>query len=130
MIKILISTGVQWQSQIHSSLTSHHLIALPFGREKRGWLTPEDMPKPSETIRNLVGPIAQQRLARQKKDAAESGLPVVLLMKASDEQRVLNHLRQDPMTWVMAMLTYLDSQAPQEGDQTNADANKSSIVQP
>jgi hypothetical protein len=79
------------------------------------------MPKPSETIRNLTGPIAQQRLARQKQDAAQAGLPVVL-MKASDEQRVLNQLCQDPMTWVMAILTYLDSKE----EQNDASAQKPS----
>ena len=65
--------------------------------------------KPSEQIKNMIPAIAKGRLDRQKNAQVAARNPVIL--SEAEERQVMAMLGQDPMTWVMGILTYLDQQA-------------------
>lgn len=64
---------------------------------------------PSEQIKNMIPAIAKGRLDRQKNAQVVARNPVIL--SEAEERRVLAMLANEPMTWVMGVLTYLDQQA-------------------
>ncbi len=66
--------------------------------------------KPSEQIKNMIPTIAKGRLDRQKKNAQVVARNPII-MSAAEERQVLAMLGQEPMTWVMGILTYLNQQA-------------------
>ena len=65
--------------------------------------------KPSEQIKNMIPAIAKGRFERQKYAQMASPHPVILT--EAEERQVLAMVANEPMTWVMGILTYLDQQA-------------------
>lgn len=65
--------------------------------------------KPSQQIRNIMPAIAQQRLAK----AQQMTMSTPVLLTEMDERRVLANLGQEPLSWVMAIMAYLDLQQEQ-----------------
>lgn len=64
---------------------------------------------PSEQIKQINRAIAQQRLSKAKAVRAASQRRI-FIMADEEQQAALAALGQDPMTWVMGILTYLDLQ--------------------
>ncbi len=62
------------------------------------------MPKMSEQVGALVPDIARQRACRIKANAVGT-----IIIDAQLDERLLARIRQDPMTWVIALMTLLDN---------------------
>ena len=80
--------------------------------------------KPSEEIRLFCNAIAMRRMAKQRGvQTIMTGAAVIL--SAQEEERVLAGLRDDPMTWIMSILTWLDKDAAKAKEARAGSAHKS-----
>jgi hypothetical protein len=70
--------------------------------------------KPSERVKQFVPAVAQQRLAKMK----EGGGIRNGIIDLQADARLLKQLGNEPMTWVIAVLTYLDNEADMERPST------------
>lgn len=62
--------------------------------------------KPSEQVKAMIPGIAEQRLKNIRGNRAANGH--IVLMTDMQRQRALESLQQDPMTWIIAILSHLD----------------------
>ena len=70
---------------------------------------PKAPTKPSEIIRAITQQVVQKRFAQDKDELRKQGELVIL---SPQEQAVAYQLLgKDPMTWVMAIMGYLDGEA-------------------
>jgi hypothetical protein len=83
--------------------------------------------KPSEAIRDIIPAICKQRLAKARAMVRQTIGPTLLMSKQEEDAALVN-ISQDPLTWVMGILTYLDEQDQKKGE-ADADASEPSIVQ-
>lgn len=68
--------------------------------------------KPSQRVNQFVPAIAKQRVEKMKA-SSRSGL-----IDLQADARLLKQATNDPMTWVIAVLTYLDNEADRERPST------------
>jgi hypothetical protein len=69
---------------------------------------------PSQQIRDIVPVVARQRLEKARRVQRVAGPPIII--SGMEEQQMLAALNQEPLTWIMAIMTYLDGQAAQRDD--------------
>ncbi len=62
--------------------------------------------KPSEFIQSILPKIAEGRMEEVRKQMRSSGN--FTLLSQGQEIQIQSQLCQDPMTWVMAIMTFLD----------------------
>jgi hypothetical protein len=63
--------------------------------------------KPSDQVKQLAQLVAQQRLRKAKTEANNINR-ITVIMSPAEERRVLESLGKEPMTWIMAILSFLD----------------------
>lgn len=82
--------------------------------------------KPSEQIKAFLPAIAQQRL-QQMRAQINAGIGPATIMTDAEVRNALAKISADPLTWIIALLAYLDEEAEKKGA-AGAPSNESSLI--